>query len=73
MFDPELNLESLALRQHARWCRRNGVTFDQPSAIDVTEDSVLLSNVRGVIANFTIVERDRVVRLRRADPCDDDE
>lgn len=65
MIDSLDDLEVRAVRQHVRWCHRNGVIFEQPSTIDVTDDSVILTNARGVIAEFVIIMRGRAVRLRR--------
>jgi hypothetical protein len=69
VFDPDLHLEALALEHHARWCRRSGVPFAQPSSIDVVEDSVVLRNTHGVIAEFSIVQRKGRVALRRTAPA----
>lgn len=71
MIDSPHDLEVRAVRQHARWCHRNGVIFEQPSTIDVTDDAVILTNVRGVLAEFKILTRGRALRLRRVRPMRD--
>jgi hypothetical protein len=60
------DLEARAVSQHARWCRQHHVIFDQPSTIEVVGDRVVLTNVRGLIAEFEIIRRGGIERLRRA-------
>lgn len=59
-----MNLIDKAIDAQHRFCRRNGLVFDQPCAVSstITDDLVTLANVRGEIARFKI---GRNGRLRR--------
>lgn len=59
-----MNLLQKAIVAQQRYCQRKGLRFNQPCATSstVTDDLVILANVKGEIARFKF---DRNGRLRR--------
>ena len=53
-----------AIEAQYRYCHRKGLIFDQPSTTDstITDDLIVLANVRGEIARFKIGRNNRLRR-----------